>query len=214
MRRLFVLMVSTLWLATAVQAAPQKGAPAASKRVVCWTDEHGQRACGDRVPPQYSQKERQIFDAQGRVVQTKPREKTADEVAAEEDAKKRAELLKVDEQKAHDYDRFLLTTFDSVQDIERARDERITILEGRTRMMQRSIDGNEQAIASQKRRIAALQKNNKLPDDKQIKKLADLEKTMATNRHSLAKVQDDLAQTRIKYNADIERYEALRAARR
>lgn len=215
MRAVLLLVLPMSGMISAVQAAPAKGAAAApSQRVVCWTDERGQRACGDRVPPQYAKQERQIFDAQGRVVQTKAREKTADEVAAEEEAIRRAEALKVDEQKARERDRFLLTTYESSKDIQRARDERVQILEGRKLLVEKNIIDNEKAIQQQKARLANLEKSGKKVTPVQAKKLAELQKTLESNRRSLDSTQADLEETKAKYDADIERYETLKAARR
>ena len=50
-------------------------------KLACWTDDKGQKACGDRVPPQYAKKERQVLDGHGRVIQTQSREKTPEEIA-------------------------------------------------------------------------------------------------------------------------------------
>ncbi len=80
MRHSVAVMALIWWLGTPAALAVQTVA----KRVQCWTDERGQRACGDAVPPQYVRRERQVFDDQGRVRQIKPREKTVEEVAAEQ----------------------------------------------------------------------------------------------------------------------------------
>jgi hypothetical protein len=44
---------------------------AGSARIQCWTDDQGHRACGNAVPTQYANKEREVFNARGRVVETK-----------------------------------------------------------------------------------------------------------------------------------------------
>src|SRR3546814_1904479 len=82
---------------------------------------------------------RSVFDEQGRVRQVKPREKTEAEVAAEEAAARAADELAQKQQKQRDYDRFLLSTYNSDKDIERARDERITMLDGREKPVEKSI---------------------------------------------------------------------------
>src|SRR3546814_17518627 len=94
--------------------------------VQCWTDNQGHRACGDTVPPQYAKQQREVFDEQGRVRQVKPREKTEAEVAAEEAAARAADELAQKQQTQRDYDRFLLSTYNSDKEYERDRDERIT----------------------------------------------------------------------------------------
>lgn len=213
MSRTGVAVVAVMVIAGGAHAAAAPTAPA-NQRVQCWTDERGQRSCGDRVPPQYAKQERQIFDRQGRVVQTREREKTAEEFAAEAEAKQRAELLKRDEQKARDYDRFLLTSFEGVKDLERARDERLQILEGRARLLEKSITENDKALAQQRARLASLKKNGKPVPTTLGKRLKDLETAEVNNRKALEALKLDQEETRSKYAADIERYQTLRAAKR
>src|SRR5690606_23800396 len=90
-----------------------------ARKIVCWTGENGHRACGDRGPPQYARQERQVYDASGRVVETIGRQKTPDEIAEAERraAEQEAGRKRAEEQAA--YDRFMLTSFSSVAELER-----------------------------------------------------------------------------------------------
>jgi len=54
-------------------------ASAGSGKIQCWTDEHGQRACGNSVPAQYADKERETLNGRGRVVETKSHATTIEE---------------------------------------------------------------------------------------------------------------------------------------
>ena len=46
-------------------------APAMAGKIVCWTDDDGKRACGDRVPPKAARKERTVMDEDGRAREVK-----------------------------------------------------------------------------------------------------------------------------------------------
>ena len=48
------------WLASAAT-------PVSAAGIVCWDEADGRRACGDRVPPEYARRERQVYDKTGRV---------------------------------------------------------------------------------------------------------------------------------------------------
>lgn len=181
-----------------------------AQRVQCWTDDKGQRACGDRVPPQYARQERQVFDAQGRVVQTRPREKTAAELDAEAQATQSAALQREREQRQQDYDRFLLSTFNSVADLERARDERLQILNGRRQLLDRSIAESEKAVTQQQRRIGNAAKDGKTPPAAMNKKLSELQQTLSDGRQAVTQIDAEKLQINGKYAADIERYRQLR----
>lgn len=201
-----VLAVAMLGAMGPAQAQTQ------TKRVQCWTDDKGQRACGDRVPPQYAKQERQIFDAQGRVVQTRPREKTDAELAADEAAARAAAERRQREQKEQDYDRFLLSTFNSVADLERARDERLQILTGRRQLLDRTIADNEKAVAQQQQRVGNAGKNNKKVPGEMTKKLGELRQTLIDNRQAAEQIDAEKRQISDKYAADIARYRHLRGS--
>ena len=183
-----------------------------AQRVQCWTDDKGQRACADRVPPQYAKQERQIFDAQGRVLQTRPREKTAAELEAEAQSAQSAALQREREQRQQDYDRFLLSTFNSVSDLERARDERLQIHDGRRQLLDRSIAESEKAVTQQQRRIGNAAKDGKTPPATMSKKLAELQQSLRDGRQAVTQIDAEKLQINGKYAADIERYRQLRSS--
>ncbi|WP_154654885.1 hypothetical protein [Solimonas variicoloris] len=196
----------------ALSAGAVAAPPAAQNhRVQCWTDERGQRACGDSVPPQYVGQERQVFDGQGRVREVKPREKTDAEYAAEAQAAREREEAARRAQKQRDYDRFLLGTYNSEKDIERARDERIAMLDGRQRLAARTIADNEKAVAQQQARIDGLLKAGKTPGSALTQKLEDLKRTLDANRQAHAEFDAEKREVAEKYGDDLARYRALRA---
>src|SRR5579864_5713232 len=88
--------------------------PAAYK----WVDDQGVTHYGDRIPPQYSQKESTQLNKEGVPIGHKDATKSAAELAIEADAQQQAAR-----QKQHDS--FLLATYTSVKDIEQLRDERL-----------------------------------------------------------------------------------------
>ncbi|NKF24559.1 hypothetical protein [Solimonas marina] len=192
-------------LAMAAQAAPSSS----GKRFTCWTDNQGHRACGDAVPPQYAQKQREVYDDQGRVREVKPREKTADEVAAEEKAAHDAAAKAVREQKQRDYDHFLLSTYDSAADIERARDERVAMIEGRRALTEKTVADNQKAIEQQQSRIDVVKRGGHTPGKALTDKLADLQASLVDNQKALQNFVSEKQQVTDKYNADLARYREL-----
>lgn len=201
-----------IFLATALLGGGLFSTTVMAAGVQCWTDKQGHRACGDSVPPQYAKQQREVFDEQGRVRQVKPREKTEAEVAAEEQAKREADELALKQQKQRDYDRFLLSTYNSEKDIERARDERITMLDGREKLIEKSVSDNQKAIEQQQARIDHITKSGKTPGVALTKKLDELKQTLADNKAALAGYGTEKQQISDKYNADLARYHALSAA--
>ena len=184
--------------------------PVSGKRVQCWTDDQGQRACGDSIPPQYAKQQREIFDAQGRIREIKPREKTAAEIAAEEQAARDKAEAALQAQKRRDYDRFLLGTYNRDKDIERARDERLAILDGRSKLIEKALSDNDRAIAQQQARVDNAGKDGKQPSTALTRKLEDLKQTREANQRSLSELAAEKQKTTDKYAADLARFRELR----
>lgn len=186
-------------------------APAAGAgKVECWTDDKGQRACGDRLPPEYAKEERQIFDRQGRVVQTKPRQKTPEEVA--EQARKAQEAVELESKtkKAVAYDKFLTDTYTSVKDLERARNERLSTIDSRTLLTQQAVKNDEKSLEGLKVQVDAQLKSGKGSPAALQKQSRVVEKALRNNRVAIEQMQKDRENICTNFTRDIVRYQELR----
>ena len=184
-------------------------AAASAANIVCWTDEHGARACGDRLPPQYAQQERQVLDHAGRVVQVKPRRKTEAELAAE---RARAEQLAAEKQRQAEqsaYDQYLLTTFNSVIELERARDSRLGTLDRRLQLAEESLGDTEKGIAELQQQIAEIKAEDRKVPVKVSQNLKNFEETLEANRQAVNKLHGERQSTVERYARDIARYQQL-----
>lgn len=198
-----------LLLAATVPAhAQSKGTGQTTKKIQCWTDENGQRACGDRVPPEYAKQERKTFDRQGRVVGTREREKTAEELAAEQKILDEAAAAKRAEEERAAYDRFLTDTYSSVKDLERARNERLATLDGRTTLARQSVETDGKSKAALQARIDAVIKAGR-PPDLQQKQLRAVEKTLRDNKAAIEQMRKDREKVCADFGRDIVRYQEL-----
>jgi hypothetical protein len=98
------------------------GAGASSGRTLYkWVDEQGVIHYGDHIPPEYAAQEKQVINSQGVEINRLEAQKSPEALAAEE--QKRAEA-----DQSQNRDRNLLNTYASVQEIERLRDQRVTLL--------------------------------------------------------------------------------------
>src|SRR6202011_777292 len=98
------------------------GAGASNGRTLYkWVDEQGVTHYGDRIPPEYAAQEQQVINSQGVEISRLEAQKTPEALAAKEQKRAEAEQSK-------NRDRNLLSTYASVQEIERLRDQRVTLL--------------------------------------------------------------------------------------
>jgi len=98
------------------------GAGSSSGRTLYkWVDEQGVTHYGDHIPPEYAAQEKQVINSQGVEIKRLEAQKSPEALAAEE--QKRAEA-----EQSQNRDRNLLNTYGTVQEIERLRDQRVTLL--------------------------------------------------------------------------------------
>jgi hypothetical protein len=111
------ILCVVMWL-----ASPGFAAGASNGRTLYkWVDEQGVTHYGDHIPPEYAAQERHVMNSQGIEINRLEAQKTPEALAAEEQKKIEAEQSK-------NRDRNLLNTYASVQEIERLRDQRVTLL--------------------------------------------------------------------------------------
>src|ERR1700683_3288698 len=103
-------------------AAPPGSGPSNNGRVLYkWVDKDGVTHYGDHVPPEYASQEQHILNARGYEINHLDAQKSAEQAAADEQRK-----LDADQRQLRDKN--LLNTYASVQEIERLRDQRLTLL--------------------------------------------------------------------------------------
>lgn len=95
--------------------------PSNGRKLYKWVDDQGLTHYGDRIPPEYVSQERHVINAQGVEVDRLEAQKSAEQLAAEEQKK-------LDVAQRQSRDRNLLNTYVSVQEIERLRDQRLALL--------------------------------------------------------------------------------------
>jgi len=192
-----------LGLVAALLAGP---AAAQKKTIQCWTDDKGQRMCGDNVPPQYAGKKREVINDRGVVVETKRGALTPEEQA--EAARKAKE--EEENKKREEYDRSLLETYRSVKDIENMRSERLSMIDARIAATSKIKEENEMSLKGLQDRADALAKDNKPVDDKLARQIKQYEKSVAESATSLDRMKSERQQTDSTFTRDLHRYAELR----
>ncbi len=95
--------------------------PSSGRKLYKWVDNQGVTHYGDRIPPEYASQEQHVVNAQGIEVERLEAQKTPEQQAAEEQKRQEA-------QERANRDRNLLSTYGSVQEIERLREQRLALL--------------------------------------------------------------------------------------
>lgn len=205
-------------LLSAVVVALLAGAAAAQsekqKKLYRWVDKNGQVHYGDSVPAEYAEQDREVLNRQGVPVGREEGTITPEEAAAKAVADKAAR----DEQKRKLRDRVLLQTYQSVQELEILRDNRLDLVDAQLTIQEQSLS-NLRAQRAQIERMAAryapanaTAEAQPLPDEVAV----DLERSandIQTQEANLVRRRQERENIRQTFEADIERYKELRAVR-
>jgi hypothetical protein len=205
---LILLTLAAVWL-------PGQGDAQERGRLYRWVDDKGVVHYGDRIPPEFANRDRNLLNEQGVRVGFEQGEVT-DEEQAELDRRAAAiEAQRVARLETARRDRMLLETYLTVSDIEDLRDRRLELLESQIKV-------TELYLANLRKRLTALHEEANAfkpyaarPDAPQIpQNLAlDISRTAASVNNyekTLARTRSDQQALRASFDNDIRRFKELK----
>jgi len=191
-----------------IGASAPLGAQDSGRKLYKWTDDKGQVHYGDHVPDEYANQERHIFNKQGIEVGKIEAQKSPEQTAIEEQKN-----LAAEEHRRRDHN--LVTTFGSVEEIERLRDQRLGLLADQikvatqfleilhSRLDQLRIDSMRFKPYSDKPGAPRL-------PDLMAEDLARVGGDIHTQEDNLRQKRSEEADLRTQFSADIGRYKELK----
>ena len=191
-------------------ALAQKSGDNGSGVVYRWVDEHGVVHFGDSIPPKYAKDRRELLNSQGVEIGHVDAEKTPGQLAAE--ARERQKQVA---QKQHDY--FLLSTYTSVKDIESLRDERLSQIQAQQTAAQQYVQSLQSRLTSLQSRAQHFRPYSsradapRMPDDLAQELVLTLNEVHLQEQALHARDEQE-AQVRAQFQADINRFEQLKQA--
>ena len=128
------LFSTSLLIAAAVLMASAWGAgPSSNHKVYKWVDAQGVTHYGDQIPPEYAAQAHGVINNQGIEVEHTDAQKTPEQLAAEDQKK-------LDAEQRASRDSNLLNTYGSVQEIERLRDQRLSLLADQIKLKEQFLE--------------------------------------------------------------------------
>jgi hypothetical protein len=194
--------------ATALLAAPAWGAPGSGRVTYKWVDGQGVVHYGDRVPPEYANQEQHIINAQGVEINHTDALKSAEQQAADE--KKKQE---VEDKLAHD--RNLLTSYVSVQEIERQRDQSLGLISDKinvTTNVLEGLNGKMKRLTQASLKFRPYSSDPKAPpmNDQTAEDLVHLGNDIRTQQQNLQQFQSEENGMKKQFESDIARFKELK----
>jgi len=190
------------------------GAAESKPKLYRWVDRNGQVHYGDSVPPEYAEQDRDVLNKQGVKVGREEGEITPEEAAAKAAEEKAAR----EEQKRKLRDRVLMQTYQSVDELKILRDNRLELVDAQLTIQEQSL-ANLRAQQTKFERIAAQYAPvntgpdaRPLPDEVAVD-LARATSDIATQEANLVRRREERENIRQTFEADIQRYQELKAIR-
>ncbi|MFI4980957.1 MAG: hypothetical protein ACHQIO_11450 [Nevskiales bacterium] len=174
--------------------------------IVCWTDDHGQRACGDHVPPQYARKQREVYNGRGVLVRTLQAEETPEQRA--EDERKERDAQRAQQQQQND--NFMLQTYRNVDELKAVRDSRLQTLDTRIDLAERAVRDGAGSVKDLQDRADVERSAGRDVGPELLGQIKVFEGSQADNIRALAQVKQDRDATASEFEREILRYQEMR----
>jgi hypothetical protein len=190
-------------------AAPGTSSPANNGRILYkWVDKDGVTHYGDHVPPEYANREQHILNSRGYEIKHLDAAKTAEQSAADEQKQQESEQRQL-------RDKNLLSTYASVQEIERLRDQRLTLLADQIKVTSQfleTLNGRMKKLRAEGMRFKPYNTDPKAPTmpDQMAEDLVRLTTDMRTQELNLKEKRSEESTMSIQFESDIDRFKELK----
>jgi hypothetical protein len=183
--------------------------PANNGRVLYkWVDKDGVTHYGDRVPPEYATQEQHVLNSRGYEINHTDAQKSAEQAAAEDQKR-------IDADQRQLRDKNLLNTYASVQEIERLRDQRLTLVADQIKVTTQFLDtlsGRMKKMRAESQRFKPYSSDPKAPamPDQMADDLVRLASDMHTQETNLKQKRGEESAMSIQFESDIDRFKELK----
>ncbi len=181
------------------------------RRLYKWVDAQGVSHYGDQIPPEFANQEHEVFNAKGVQIDHLDAQKTPEQAAIEAQQKQAAE-------EHRQRDKNLLTTYVSVQEIERLRDQRLALLADQMRVTSQFLDLLTGRMHKLERATMAYRPYSSDPQagqlpDQVAEDLVHMANDMHTQEQNLLEKQREDSMMRAQFESDIARFKELKVTR-
>lgn len=182
----------------------------AQSKMYKWTDENGVVHYGDHVPASHVKSRAEVLNSQGVTVNVIEGQKTADDLAEEIRLRGLEQERLAAETARRAYDRALIDSYASVDDILATRKRRLDAVDGQIIFTTHHIGRMKNRIVYIEEEILRVTGGKRKVPERLADELAGAMALLEEHKANLEAHYLDQARIRIKYAEDIERYKVLR----
>ena len=173
-----------------------------------WVDEQGITHYGDHIPPEYAAQEQHVINSQGVEINRLDAQKTPEQLAADDQKKSEAE-------QSRNRDHNLVITYASVQEIERLRDQRVTLLADQIKVTSQFLEVlngklNKLRASSMNYKPYSSAANAPAMPDQIAEDLVRVGNDIRTQQQNLSEKSSEEATMSKQFESDIARFKELK----
>ncbi|HKJ95949.1 MAG TPA: DUF4124 domain-containing protein [Gammaproteobacteria bacterium] len=182
-------------------------------RVYKWVDDQGTVHYSDSIPPSEShqRREREVKSDNGQTVDVIHPPPTEQELDAQRRRKAHREEVRRREQAKRREDQNLLKTFQSVDEMESARDDRLQAIDSRIELIRERIGKLQARLHNREQEAARIERTGNGDPKPVYGEIRDLRDRIDQNRASIRKQTAEEQRIREKFAKDIARFRDLTA---
>jgi hypothetical protein len=187
---------------------PVGAAQSSGHKMYKWVDDQGVTHYGDRIPPEYASQEQHVINSQGIETERIEAQKTPEQVAAEDQKK-------LDAEQRAARDRNLLSTYASVSEIERLRDQRLDLVSDQIKVTSQFLEilnGRLKKLRMSSMRFKPYNSDPKAPPmtDQVAEDLVRVGMDIRTQEENLRQKRSEETSMTKQFDSDIARFRELR----
>jgi hypothetical protein len=199
------------WVASGLTAPNDK-----QSKTYKWTDHDGRVHYGDRVPPEFVDRDRELLNEQAVTVGLEEGADTPEESAEKQRLKALQEQARASKLAAAKRDRVLLETYLSIEEIEMLRDRRLELMESQIKVTEQYLNNLRKRLLTLQQEAIEYKPYSDQPDAPEIPENLDVDisRTVASinlYERTLATTRELQAEVREKFARDIVRFAELKA---
>jgi len=179
-----------------------------------WTDDNGDVHYGSAIPSEYLQQQHKQLNEHGVTTKVYQRTKTPQEAAREEAESRRRQKMRAEEQRRiaeqQRLDQILLQTYSSLDDMELARDGKITAIEAVIRITKSNIAGMRSEMARATSEAAAAERSGQTVPPRLRKQIAAVQEQIEANLNFINEQRQEQDRVREHFAQEMVHYSRLR----
>jgi len=178
----------------------------AQARIKCWENSDGVRECGEKVPPEYSQKSHKEISSQGITLEESEKVKTEEERIEDERLVAIQEKENAKKAEAEKQDKILLDTYSNTDDIQMTSDGKISALESTIKLANKRNEKFQSDLDKLTATAAAEELAGKQPSEDLLKDIESLNRQIKNNNKFIADKRIEQEEIKKEYAGKIERF--------